>query len=600
MFYYFSKNKNILEKISRGEITINDIKKTREGMFGNEINVAELDQPDKSQGIYDFSLENAKEIWNSIGCTDGSYKPTASNENIWKSEDWGKEVKSYYDESDKINKEHNYYDYEIGQGPEILSTRKNGTVEKVGPIGIKKAMRRCHDASLSEYIFPKVGDRVRIRENNDNTQSKYFTGIVIDAKNKTSSNLSKFVKVIWDFKGEGEVHREDDLKRIKDVKRLKTKGMTVQVNNPDIVEEGNTFGWPNLNWKRHPEKPYESTIPTNWLTEKYDKENVPGTNNSDGFGWYDTKELYKVEICKANTECDYLHCGKRKTEAINDYPITYHCATDSRNDGTSKFHCKSGPAKGAITNYFDEDTMCFRDEKPGIQRSFCKQICGGDETQCEEYSDATKSAIENEYKNNSLNCGAIVYDKVNYNSVSGNMAYLSADEIYTNEELKLKGLKDGKIRSIKILGDDKCTGVLDNGENINGNKNNIDTDSMKFFIKKYGKCVANFFEHINYHGRKSNDIVIEMESTYDNPNLQLKPGTKLDYNIGDFGGLNIRNDDISSYDRRIEGDMKTCEMRAYEHHNWGGKSHNYWGPHHNMHHQGMGDKLSSFKFHNIT
>ena len=135
-------------------------------------------------------------------------------------------------------------------------------------------MRRCHDASLSEYIFPKVGDRVRIRENNDNTQSRYFTGIVIDAKNKTSSNLSKFVKVIWDFKGEGEVHREDDLKRIKDVKRIKTKGMSVQVNNPNIADDGNTFGWPNLNWKRHPEKPYESTIPTNWLTEKYDKENV--------------------------------------------------------------------------------------------------------------------------------------------------------------------------------------------------------------------------------------------------------------------------------------------------------------------------------------
>ena len=53
---------------------------------------------------FKFLLENAKEIWNSIGCTDGSYKPTASNENIWKSEDWGKEVKSYYDESDKIKR----------------------------------------------------------------------------------------------------------------------------------------------------------------------------------------------------------------------------------------------------------------------------------------------------------------------------------------------------------------------------------------------------------------------------------------------------------------------------------------------------------------
>ena len=39
------------------------------------------------------------------------------------------------------------------------------------------------------------------------------------------------------------------------------------------------------------------------------------TNNSDGFAG-DTKELYKVEICKANTECDYLLVVKEKQKLL--------------------------------------------------------------------------------------------------------------------------------------------------------------------------------------------------------------------------------------------------------------------------------------------
>ena len=81
-------------------------------MFGNEINVAELDQPDKSQGIYDLVWKMQKKY--GIHCCtmvliNQPHLMKVHGNHI------GEEVKSYYDESDKINKEHNYYDYEIGQ-----------------------------------------------------------------------------------------------------------------------------------------------------------------------------------------------------------------------------------------------------------------------------------------------------------------------------------------------------------------------------------------------------------------------------------------------------------------------------------------------------
>ena len=136
-------------------------------------------QPRANKEIYDYNLEQALQIWNDAGCSNGSYKPTRRNRRIWAHENWRKEVATYVREARKFEKEHNWYDYVPGRGKTVYIKRRDVTREKVSPIGIREAWKRCFGDDLGPYKFPKTGDIVRLKRNDNSASSEYYRGVVL-------------------------------------------------------------------------------------------------------------------------------------------------------------------------------------------------------------------------------------------------------------------------------------------------------------------------------------------------------------------------------------------------------------------------------------
>ncbi len=321
-------------------------------------NVGDKQQPKPAVSLYDFNLPQALDIWRDAGCTEGSKKPSTSN-NHWEYEGWKEEVLHYKKESDKLLKDHNYYDWtgEISGEVAIIDKEKNTSF----PIGIGEAQRRCHDADFkSSYTYPKVGDRVKKKRHPTTNKKKtmkgdYYVGTVL-------SKVGNKVKVMWDALG-------TDKSTAPDTKRLVTKKLPVEIgkshsNYNKLKDDTKKFGWPKFEWGRMPERGISKN-------EKIDAEKVNwirGDKNS----MVDNREVYKVEECKNDTECDYLKCGKRKKTAIANYPITYVCDGDTRNTSNDQWYC---PTTGTVSTYYNKRSMCKKFFKAGKPNTFCNERC---------------------------------------------------------------------------------------------------------------------------------------------------------------------------------------------------------------------------------
>lgn len=400
--------------------------KKKEGM---EVKVTGDMQPEPKSEIYDFNLRQAQEIWKDIGCTDGFYKPTNANKKLWEHEKWREELKAYKTEADLFEKEHNYYDF-IGKDIDGVTKLK---YENRDAVGIGMARNRCYDAKFkTTYNFPKPGDRIKIKENTKGTTTNYYSGIVLDGNVDKAHPL----EVLWDARG-----KEGTME--KDTKRTETKTYPVQTDDEKIKKDIAEFGWPYHKWERHPDKEKEEH-----LKFVSDKDWI----KMNDMGKVDSKIVYKSMECLTSTECDNLNCGKRKEEILNRYPITYYCKSDDKNNrplGTGHM-CNSGYKKGMITQYFDKDKMCFRDEKGNSYgRKFAKQECGVGKS--ENYN-VPKNIFGGE-------CYALISDKANS---GGNRAIIREKKNYTKDDLLNLGLKNGKIISAQLFGDEYCFAKFDN------------------------------------------------------------------------------------------------------------------------------------------
>ena len=155
VFYLYSSNKE--------GITI----------IGNEKNV----QPEILHPVYKYDLSVAKNIWDNAGCTKGSLEPTTKNRPEWARSDWETRVNEIRQKSDKFinNEEINYNDW-------VGSRFKEG---------ILQSYIKCHDknATKDTYIFPKPGDRVKIKKDPEDVNTSYYSGIVIGNNNLDVSTL---------------------------------------------------------------------------------------------------------------------------------------------------------------------------------------------------------------------------------------------------------------------------------------------------------------------------------------------------------------------------------------------------------------------------
>ena len=396
-----------------------------------EIKVTGASQPDVKSEIYYYNLRQALGIWNDIGCTGGSFMPTEANKSKWASDSWREELKAYKTEADKYNKEHNFYDY--------MGIDENNNKLKIGirnAIGIGEAYNICYDPDFkTSYTFPKPGDRVKIKKSKNDT-SVYYSGIVL--KGDENGEKAQNLEVLWDSKGMGGSTN-------KDTKRTLTTNIPVQTDSIKIKEDVAEFGWPYEQWERNPgkekEEEYRQVATTSWI-----KMNTSGE--------VDSKKVYKSTVCSTVTECDNLDCGKRQTEIKNRYPITYYCKSDPRNakpEGKG-WICTSGPNKGMVTQYYDEDTMCFKDEKgTKYGRKFAKQGCGGGNS--EVYNGVGVEFRKNMQSLFGGECYALISDKA---SSGGNRAIIGQNKQYTKEDLTRFGFDGGKLMSTVLFGDENC------------------------------------------------------------------------------------------------------------------------------------------------
>ena len=481
-------------------------------------------QPDPKDEIYDFNLRQAQGIWKDVGCTNGSYKPTNANITKWKHEKWREELKAYKTEADLKEKEHNYYDFE---GLDDDGVTKLKYVNR-DAIGIGEAYERCYKKDFdTNYVFPKPGDRIKIKENTKGTTTDYYSGIVLDGNVEEARPL----EVLWDAKG-----KEGTMK--KDTKRTETKIEDVQTNKIKIKEDILEFGWPYQKWNRHPD--------TNKEWDKFVSEK-DWIRMNDMDGKVDSKIVYKSTECSTTTECDNLNCKKRKDEILNRYPITYYCEGDSRNQrelGTGHM-CKSGERKGMITQYYDETKMCFKDEKGNIYgRKFALKECGVGNT--EEY---------NGYKNIfGGDCYALISDET---SGKGNRAIIGDNKVYNSNDLKNLGLTGGKIMSAQLYGDDSCIAEFDGGETVLKSSGNTVPSSVatKISLRKQVKGC----EVVIDNKAATNNIFKDTEETESgvlkgtpyNSDEMVKKGIADDstkkFTLEGVGGYNNKNCRVAFY-----------------------------------------------------
>lgn len=453
-------------------------RKIKEGI--GAINVNEKKQPEEDKALYDFNLEQAQKIWQNVGCTEGTMKPTASNKH-WEYESWEAEADAYKKESDKLDMEHNYYDWtgDIKEGEELKG--KDG--KRVFPIGIRESYNRCHGGDLGEYKMPKPGDRVKKKKQpTTNTQlgkkDDYYTGIVLDGdSNKTLA--------LWDAFGNDDSTAPDE-------KRMVTRDVPTEVlkRNPvasKIEKIIDKFGWPEWKWNRNPEMGGRGGI-----------EKQKATNNKyswlNGDNHYsDSKELYKMTECKEDTDCDQLKCSKRKSYVLAQYPITYICDGDDRNESNDKWYCKSGDAKGEVSTYYDRSKMCNKFLKPrNLPQKYCGDKCSGGTKNCIPFKSHSHIKTTLYDKNT---CYAEVKGKNDKNETV--QAIILDDKKYTAADLKKKGIHD--VKQIKALGHNACLAHLDGSKkgekSIYGIKNFMSIElkrpnKVKIYVNDYdgNKC----------------------------------------------------------------------------------------------------------------
>tara|TARA_B110001450_G_scaffold152131_1_gene141952 strand:- start:8849 stop:10990 length:2142 start_codon:yes stop_codon:yes gene_type:complete len=482
---------------------------------GMQIKVTGDMQPDLKSEIYDFNLRQAQGIWKDVGCTDGSYKPTKENINLWKHEEWREELKAYKTEADLNEKEHNYYDFQGKKEDDVTKLK----YENRDAVGIGMANERCYDVSFNtNYTFPKLGDRIKIKENTKDTNTNYYSGIVLEGDVKNPTPL----EVLWDAKG-----KENTME--KDIKRTETKTFSVQTDDKKIEKDSEEFGWPYQKWDRHPDTNREmdkSVSKKDWI-------------KMNDMGKVDSKIVYKTTECDPGSNCDNLNCSYRSKEMLNRYPITYYCEGDKRNErplGTG-YMCKSGAKKGMITQYYDEVKMCFKDEKGNsFGRKFALEECGG-VGNIEDYN-----GIKNLFGGE---CYALISDK---NNGEGNRAIIKDKKKYTSADLKKLGLKDGKIRGYELFGNEHCHANLDSGPRKKEPgviKVEAGSGSIKLFKEEKGcKLVINKEEGKAIYDKESTAVGLKKGGTKFNAAQLVSKGlgSIKNYKLYSSGGFDNKED----------------------------------------------------------
>lgn len=427
------------------------IYKIQNDVEGLEILVGSETTAEATDEIFKMNYQGALKTWNTVGCTNGTYKPienSAGDGNKWKTNEeykrltneeykrlpgqkqrehlpWKEAVLKLKKKADEQDKEHNYYDW-VGSDTEL---------------GIRDSIKRCY-GDPGQYTFPKLGDRVKIKnvdklQGVDKITYDYHTGIVTDSTASDSAPVAGDVvndgiEVLWDTQGNENTNE-------KDKKRMKTKGMGVETDNDVIKMETGDYGWPNHKWDRHPD----------FKTDKKVNQNSWVGMNDMTDGKIDRKEVYKMKTCIKDSLCDNLNCGKIKTEILNRYPITYYCDLEAnkKNDRNVKdgegWRCLTN---GAITQYYDENSMCLSHEKgTSYGRQFCLQTCGGNDSNCVPYDNVENISDRGE-------CFVLLTDN---EDGKGNRAYFKMkNKSHTNEnwETNFKHFEGGKARYINLGG----------------------------------------------------------------------------------------------------------------------------------------------------
>ena len=189
--------------------------------------------PSYKDGIYDFNLKYAKQIWEDLGCDPQSgYAPTVDNKtNLfgkdigWAREDYKFRVKSMQVEATKA--EYNYYDWGKYKNSDGTEVKKKGDETKDNankwivdknkmksdwaktinrpeivkyPMGIRKSRALCEGKDPGDYSLPKKGDKVKIK-NKVNYGSPYFSGIVVGHDGTEITEDNDPIEVLWYQKG---------------------------------------------------------------------------------------------------------------------------------------------------------------------------------------------------------------------------------------------------------------------------------------------------------------------------------------------------------------------------------------------------------------
>ena len=195
--------------------------------------VGSVPPPSYKDGVYDFNLKYAKQIWEDMGCNPQSkYAPTVDNKTTlfgkkigWAREDYKFRVKSMQVEANKA--EYNYYDWGKYKESDATNAKvvgekgdnannwivdknkmKSDWVKTINrpeivkyPMGIRKSRALCNGEDPGDYSLPKKGDKVKIK-NKVNYGSPYFSGIVVghDGPPKITTDTDP-IEVLWYQKG---------------------------------------------------------------------------------------------------------------------------------------------------------------------------------------------------------------------------------------------------------------------------------------------------------------------------------------------------------------------------------------------------------------
>jgi hypothetical protein len=480
--------------------------------------VGSVPPPSYKDAIYDYNLKYAKKIWEEMGCDPQSkYAPNIHNKDDlfdsthgWSREDYKFRVKSLNVEANKA--EYNYYDWgkykDKDKNPinennqtQLADTSKNlweMNKSKVGsnwksvinrpeivryPMGMRKAKTLCFGKDPGDYVLPKNGDKVKIRQK-VNYNSPYFAGIVITET--PPANEKEPIEVLWYQKGTATIdprsnkimnyfnNEKCDIKNLASDEDGCTRNLTdgvppevtIDVNERNtnnsigwklygVVGDGNGqqdwFGWPNVSpdnvgstgkkWMDRYLKDVKNIPPAK--LKNYDSSAKLKTINDEGK--IDTRAVFKIKECQENSACEDLRCSTIVEKIKKQYPLTNVCKVEKKNTvaKTEGQYCKSGTNKGAIFTYYTPENLCSFQDYGGTKdsdkhpKTFCKQYCG---TKCEDYTN-TKKKTTSYY--------AEVWSKPDY---KGHKAIVRGVDGVMDSEKLFPEERGARIKSMKVRG----------------------------------------------------------------------------------------------------------------------------------------------------